>query len=298
MKNDSELKEASYRSKKNALSRSTNRFLYTFLIIFFGGYLFFFSSSFWLPSTYLGVDVSPIGETVTAGDRNVTIDSWTFSKEQKQMEVMIEIENNSIDGIDTYEWTAKTRDGNLPVTIIAADSAFVVLHIAEVPRDWTEISLTMTLPRTAAKGAKDFEPVQIYVNDTMVANVKTIREGDLLGYKQQAYESKIRSLTEQIRLLQKKLGETKDSIRKADAKIAEIQRKMEYQTEQEKEESNDLIDELMAKKENLTREKGEQESEIKELQERITLQKKRLDKLESRVSDPERIRTEHQESRT
>lgn len=295
MKYEDELKEASYQSKRKALNRSTNRFLYTFLIVFVGGYLIFFTSTLWLPNTYIGVDVTPIGETVTAGDRNVTVDAWSFSREQKLMEVMIEIENNSIDGIDEYVWTAKTKDGRLPVKIIAADPGFAVLHIADVPKDWTEASLRMTLPKSAGRAAREFEPVQIYVNDKIVTTVTKITEKDLIAYKRQAYQSKIRSFTEQIQRLQRQTKATNRSIREADAKIAEIQEKMEYQTEREKEESNDLIDELLAKKENLTREKEEQEKEIKELQEKIILQEQILEQLQNETSAEGTVQTEHQE---
>lgn len=296
MKHENELKEANYKSKRKALNRSTNRFLYTFLAVFIGGYLIFFTSSLWLPNTYVGVDVTPIGETVTVGDRNVTVDAWTFSKEQKLMEVMIEIENNSIDGIDQYEWTAKTKDGKLPLTVIAADPAFVALHISDVPRDWTEVSLVMQLPRPVGRASKEFEPVQIYVNDKMIPAVSEITAKNLTTYKQQAYQSKIDAFKEQIRLLQRQVRETGHSIREADAKIDEIQSKMEYQTEREKEESNALIDELLAKKENLTREKEEKETEIKELQERIILQKQLLDQVPEDGSRQETFQAEHQES--
>ena len=61
--------------EKNAkLKKSTNRFLVTFLAIFFFGYLLFFTSKLWLPSSYNDVTVSPIGQEIEVQNRNICID--------------------------------------------------------------------------------------------------------------------------------------------------------------------------------------------------------------------------------
>lgn len=279
MSSGESLKIESYESKRRQLHRSTNRFLYMFLIVFAGGYLFFFTSTLWLPSTYVGVDVTPIGRTVSAGDRNVTVDAWTYDSEQKVMEILIEVENNSIDGIDRYRWSVKTRSGTLPVTQIAEASDFVVLHADKVPSDWTEVSLNMEMyPRDRLK-AKDFEPITIYVNDRMVAVSDQILKRSKTEYRRQAYQSKIDAFRKEIKKLQVKASEAKRSMDEADKKVAEIQEKMAYQTRSEMDESNQLIEELLTKKANLKDEKDGYEKEIQELQEKIKLQKQLLQDL-------------------
>ena len=278
MKNEKGWKQESFESRKRRLHQQSNRFLYGFLIFFLGGYLIFFTSPLWMPGSYVGVDVTPIGQTVTAGDRSVTVDSWRYSKGQKLMEIMIEVENNSIDGIDHYDWQVKTKDRNLPVTVIAEDPGFIVLHVAEVPKDWTEAALTMNLPKGCH--SKEFEPVQVYVNDKIVTRTDQILRKDLKEYKAEAYQSKLDAYAGQIQRLQRQVRQTENSLQEADAKITEIQKKMEYQTDREMEESNQLIEELEGKKENLSERKKAYEEEIEELQEKIRLQKQLLEKLQ------------------
>ena len=114
-------------ARQMRLMKRSNTFLYSFMIIFVFGYLFFFTSSLWMPATYTGVDITPIGKTVNAGERAITVDAWNYCPEQKKMEIMIEIENNSIDGIDRYDWKVRTREGVLEVKAVLEATDFVVL---------------------------------------------------------------------------------------------------------------------------------------------------------------------------
>ena len=296
-RSDWRIKASQLRQMK--LMKRSNTFLYSFMIIFVFGYLFFFTSSLWMPATYTGVDITPIGKTVNAGERAITVDSWNYCPEQKKMEIMIEIENNSIDGIDRYEWQIKTRRGALKIKPILQESDFVVLFAEGVPSDWNECSLTMNAPRRFLNYAKDFEPVQIYVNDSIVTQVDRISQKSQQEYRLQAYRSRTEAYKNQIRLLRQKTASAERKMKKADQKIREIQEKMQYQTDQEKLESSNLIDELLAKKESESESKEAYESQIKELQEKIRLQGEQIRSLQgnpdSGASDQKKGQEVHEE---
>ena len=116
------------------------------------------------------------------------------------MEIMIEIENNSIDGIDRYDWKVRTREGVLAVKAVLEATDFVVLFAEGVPSDWNECSLSMNAPKRFLKYAKDFEPVQIYVNDSIVTQVDRISQKSQQEYRLQAYRSRTEAYKNQIRL--------------------------------------------------------------------------------------------------
>lgn len=69
---------------KKDIHNKGNNLLYGFLIFVISGYVIFFSSKLWLKAPYEGVEVTPVGKTITNEDRAVTIDSWKYSKNEKR----------------------------------------------------------------------------------------------------------------------------------------------------------------------------------------------------------------------
>jgi len=197
---DKSFKEESFKSRNKKLKKASDRFLYTFLIVFLAGYTLFFTSNLWLPNAYLGVEVAPIGETISKNDRNVTIDEWTSSKEQRMMEVVVEIDDLSIDAVNNYVWLIKTKDGPLETKVVASDKQFVVLHALNVPKDWVEASLTMDIQKEDKDKVDSWSPIVIYTNDKIVSEVPSIKEKELKDYKVAAYEKRIAVTKEKIKL--------------------------------------------------------------------------------------------------
>lgn len=78
----------------------------SFIIIIFlltGGYLFFFTSTLWMPPSADASYLTPVGKEVIWDDRTITINRWQYSKEQQEMEVEIMVDNKSYDGkINTH----------------------------------------------------------------------------------------------------------------------------------------------------------------------------------------------------
>ena len=62
MENKLKFTEKIVRANNKKIKRDADRFLRIFLIVFIFGYLFFFSSTLWMPTDYTGVKASVIGK--------------------------------------------------------------------------------------------------------------------------------------------------------------------------------------------------------------------------------------------
>ena len=100
---------------KNAVSTSSyhglgNKSIVLRILIILFGFLFFWFSSYLFPNgnAYLR---TPIGaSTEIAADHYVTLNSWEYSKNQKEMIVELLCNNKSFDGNNEYHFEAYMRN--------------------------------------------------------------------------------------------------------------------------------------------------------------------------------------------
>jgi len=260
-----------YKMKEKKLRKSGNGFLIKFLIIFFVGYGLFFTSSIWLGKDYEGVSVTPIGTTVNMNNRNVTVDAWQYSKKQQLMEVIIELENLSIDGIDKYLWDVRGKGVIYKTKIIEEGDGYYVLRVYDVKEDWAEVSLNIDLKESDKKKNKDFELIKMYTNDKHVKNVSYIPRKDLKGYKKTALNSKIEFVNGKIAKNRSSKDAFLKKIEEADRKIEELSNKLDAQTEKEKEETVSSIDNIKSEKEELKEKVKACDTSFAELNEKVRL---------------------------
>lgn len=265
-------KEESFNQKNQKLKRSGNRLLTGFLLVFFLGYFFFFTSKIWMPAPYEGVEVTPFGTAIEGNDRTVTIDNWTYSKEDKKMEVIISIENMSIDGIESYKWNIKSASANFPVKLIIETDKLVVLQISDVPRRWTELALTMNVKDKDINKVERFDEIKIYTNDKLVKKVSHIRKKSLKEYEKEATQSRIESYQEQLRDKQSEQRKAKIERDTTIEKMKDLKEEMDFQTELEQQDTQDKINTFMNEKDSLDNKINENEKIIQDLKEKITIQ--------------------------
>ena len=141
---DEKLSEQILKEKNEKLKRNTNRFLVSFLIIFFSGYLIFFTSKLWLPNTYNDVTVTPLGEEIEVQNRKIRIDKWAYSPESREMEIILEIENLSSDGINEYKFTLFDRGTGAQEIRQAINTADFIVLRANLSRRWSELSFRIS----------------------------------------------------------------------------------------------------------------------------------------------------------
>lgn len=273
-------KEEKYDVKQKRLKSFSNRFLYGFVIVFIAGYTLFFSSSLWLPKTYTGVTVTPVGETISQNDRNITVDRWVYSPGERTMEIILEIENNSIDGIEAYSYQGRTASGQIKTEAILNEGDIAVIHMTGIKKSWTEVSLTISASSdNSEEDISLFKPITIYMNDKVAEEVETIPILKGNDYKKLAYESKIEGFNSLIDSLNAEIEEIDNQIANIDERNKELEERLSGQTEKEKEETSSVITSLYYQKEALLREKENKVNEVGELKEKIDLQKKILEEL-------------------
>lgn len=272
-------REESYKRKEEKLKKSSNRFLVRFLIIFIVGYSLFFSSKVWLPRTYEGVSVTPIGTTISANERNITINSWRYSDSQEMMEVILEIENLSIDGISEYKYQAFDKDKEYEVEKVRGGNGFYVLRIYKVKNSWTELALRIDIRPDDKSKNGDFEKIKIYTNDKIVSKVSELTLKSLKEYKEESYTQQIKTLEKRMAKNRTKKEKYEYSIKTANEKIKELEGKSKYQTQKEQTETVENIGAINQEKKNLEEKVTELEGEYKELKEKIKFIRKSLDEL-------------------
>ena len=253
--------------KREKLERTGNRILKGFLIIFFLGYAVFFTSRLWLPTPYEGVAITPIGKSVTVEDRTLTIDSWKYSKEQREMEIIVEVNKTSLDSVNTYNWSVATATGKLDTKAVHESKDIVVLKVTNVPRRWTELALNMSLKQEDMNKGLEFSSLKVYTNDKHVDFVKKIKHKSTKGYLREAYLSKIEGYKAQLK------------ITNADKMIKDLTDKMQYQTSSDQQKTGDEISNISSERDSLNDRLKEKDAEIKEMQQRIDIQKELLKKL-------------------
>lgn len=271
---DTKLKEEAYFQKKERIRKKGNRFLFFFMLVFLCGYTFFLTSPYWLPPVYQGVSPAVIGKPMEENQREITVSSWQYSEKQQLLEVIIEINNLSLDGINRYKWTARDKKGRLKSRTVLETDKLVVIQV-KLKKDWTEAAIHMNL-LSKDNGKTKFDPFSFYVNDKVVKNVGHIGKQTKEGYMAICYESKIESYRGEIRKLKKKIRKEEQGIREADKKIKELKKESKYQSEDEKEKSTTTIKTIEDEKEKFEAEIEEYCKDIEEFNTKIALTKKLL----------------------
>lgn len=242
-----------------------NIFAMVFLLIFFGGYTFFFTSKFWMPTAGEAERYTKLHQDITWNDRAIRLVRWEYSQEQHLMEVELDISNQKFDGENTYRFTAlETNAGPLKVKPILEEMDWVILQIEGIPEKFAEISLRMEMEDDEAVGV-----VKMYTNVNEVARVNAIEKKDRNGYLAQRYEQEILGYESEIREWNGKIVEAEDKISTIEQEIQEMKAKEEYQTDAQIEDTENMISE--AQNEILATEEAiaEYEVDIKERQQRI-----------------------------
>ncbi len=224
---------------RKKLGDRRNLTLWIFLLAAVSGYVFFFTSGFTLGHSG-GHKSTALDTPVTfERTRTVTVSRWDYSPSQKRMEVELLFENGSFDGIDAYLFEAAMRPGDkiIPITAVVEESAFVVLHLADVPDSFSENSL-----RLKVNDERFTQVVRLYCNAADVRQVETITEKTKKEYM-------IDRLHKSISLLEFEISGHETAVTDAEAKIENIRRTVEeleqnkkYMTASEIEKLNSTIE--------------------------------------------------------
>lgn len=253
------------REKNAKLKKSTNRFLITFMIIFLAGYLFFFTSKLWLPGSYNDVTVSPIGQEIEMQNRRICIDKWAYSPENREMEIILEIENLSSDGINDYVFSLFDRGkGKQEIRVAVKTDDFFVLR-ANLSRRWSELSLRVNAKDENSK----LETMKFYatkgsVEDKAAFAVKTEEE-----YRTEICDIRIQKMQREIAENEEEIKELTSTMYNAQEAAEKLLKKAELKTDEEREDALRAAEKLMGERASAQNRMETIKGNIAELKEQI-----------------------------
>lgn len=256
------------------LKKEQNKILIGFAIIFLVGYTFFFTSNLWMPRSYEDAKVTEIGSSIEANERKITLISWTYCEEKHAMEVVLEIANTSLDGIEEYRFTAYDKDeGRCEVEKRIDKSDLVVLDISKVPSRWTSMSLRMNAESgNTNTETENFSTIRLYASKRVIDRVDDITAKSEKEYRTISCNLKIEKIDEEIEAALGEIKECEETIASADKRIDELNAKLEYETKDEKAETLSQIASITGAKESANLTKQAKEDLIRQLSEKIDMQ--------------------------
>lgn len=207
-----------------------NKILLYFLI---GGYLFFISSSVWMPDFRELIDATPYYEVQAMADHEIYLTKWVFSEEDQAMEIITEIETKDLiaAGLE-YEAIERTQ-GELKVQAVLETTDYMIFRITGIPEGWREISLRLTEKESG-------DVLRLYTNLDMVERISDLPEKDQKGYEADRLEAQIGYDNFQIQEEELKIEKLRDENIELEKRIAELEAST-YPTQEEAEEAGNTV---------------------------------------------------------
>lgn len=269
---------AVYDQRRRKLKKRNKRYFQRIMIALIAFYAICLTSKMWLKNNYKNIDITPIGSVVSQNNREVTLISWSYCRDERKMEVLLGISNTAYDGNDTYEWSAEDKDaGSLKVTPIIEERNFVVLQLTDLPSRITVISLRMDQSKI-----QDFETIRLYAApDRNMKSVTDIKVKSKEEYQIQQIQSEIELANETISDLEEEIRKNKSTIRNLNTAIKDAESDLQYQTSSEMESTNQKISTLRSQKKNANEAIDTAKNKIQELNEKIENLNKEIDSISS-----------------
>lgn len=269
---------AVYDQRRRKLKKRNKRYFQRIMITLITFYAICLTSKMWLKNNYKNIDITPIGSVVSQNNREVTLISWSYCRDERKMEVLLGISNTAYDGNDTYEWSAEDKDaGSLKVTPIIEERNFVVLQLTDLPSRITVISLRMDQSKI-----QDFETIRLYAApDRNMKSVTDIKVKSKEEYQIQQIQSEIELADLTISDLEEEIRKNKSTIRNLNTAIKDAESDLQYQTSSEMESTNQKISTLRSQKKNANEAIDTAKKKIQELNEKIENLNKEIDSISS-----------------
>ena len=203
------------------------------LFLLVGGYFFFISSRIWMPDFGELIEATPYYEIQAMPGREICLTRWIYSKEDRAMEIIVEIKlKELIDAGIGYEAAERTK-GSLNVQAVLEKADYTVFRITEIPDDWKEISLRLT-------ERENGDIIRLYTNIDVVEQVKTLPEKDARGYEIDRLEAQISYDEFQIAEQEDVISDLQKENAELEIRITELETAV-YPTEDEAEEAGNTV---------------------------------------------------------
>ena len=263
---------------KQSISHYRGTFYFiTVFFLFIAGYLFFFTSNYWMPVTSSATAYTAMGKELSWNGKGVTLTRWDFCEKDHVMEVEIDIRNLAYDGQNKYLFSAQSRGGRqIAVTPVIEDGDWIILHLANIPERWSEILLRMDQKEYSDQTAGG---LKLFTNINDVNRVDRIETKDWAGYRKQRFENQIILYQDQIAEYQQENTKCQNQIAEIKTEITRLAGIKKYQTVDEQAQTDQSIE--SARKEIAKKEQKilETQEEINQLTEKVSLIQKQMEEV-------------------
>ena len=236
---------------ERTFQRNANARLVVALVIIFAGYAFFFNTKTIFVKNDITIEETPLAETIEFDKRTFKLIRWDYAKTEDKCEVELDVLNEAYDGNDNYIYEAYARakdvEKKLKVSPVINESTSVILQIENIPEDFAEMVLRISMPEDEDK------IVKLYATKASVVQI------DSLPIKTREEYSKVRLRVEkdsteaQIREHKEEIEVINNSIKACDDQIVGLKGQLEYQSETTRKETQQQIERAISQKEEYLR---------------------------------------------
>ena len=218
----------SARSKIKQLQyRKNDKSLKVFLVIFIIGFSFFFSSRLIFPKVYRGIDVSIPGDVIDMESYIFTLESWDYAEKDKAFEIILSVQNLTLNKHPKYEFTLKADNDVIETKIYKnIKDERLVLRAYNIPKRWTEVTLSIAAGRSNS---------HIGMNDKEVHKTDRLEDLSNKDYEIKARKALMAGLKVKVQNEEREIKKLDAKINYAYDKLVKLDEEMENQTEAEKE---------------------------------------------------------------
>lgn len=252
--------------------RANDRKLKIFLTVFIIGYLFFFTSQYTFPKVYRNVEVAETGDMMDLGSVSFSFVTWDYSKKQKAFEILLLMENMSMDETPEVTFSCRSGDSVFPTKVekIIDDSLYVI-KVNHVPRRFTIASLNIEYTDSDTLLT---ENGKFYTDDRHTGEVSAAVTDN--EYRIYCTKCEIKGCEKEKRDLIKYRDELDGKLNYSVEKMEALEREKKLQTDSERASTDEKISQMSSENESLQGELNEIMLEIEELDEKMKLQSKKL----------------------
>lgn len=257
---------------KNKKRSKSDRALKVFIFIFTFAYIIFFTSNFFFPKVYRNIAVAQIGKVFNLDDYMLTLYSWDYSDKDDAFEIILGIENLTLEKEIDYSFIAMQKDKIYDCNIYRKiGDDMLVLRVYGVSDSFSEVRLEAGLGKKKA-----------YLNTSYKAvnKVEKLLDKTDKQYMIYASESKIKGIAKNIEDLQADLDKLKDKMNYAYEKINSLEEKKKSQSEEEAKLTSESISKISTELEKLKSEADENLIYIQNYREKIQKEKQKLKELQ------------------
>lgn len=221
---------------KGILNRKTTKSTIISLIIVSLIYIFFFTSKFTLPNPITTKsETTKLGEKYSYSDnRSYTLLSCEYSKKNKELELVLDLENNSYDNVNGYYYAATVLGASNKVEIeeVLNEQLLAVYRIKNL-KDFDEVTFMLAPKIDDIDSVTDEDTAFITLNKYNVENVDYITSKDKEDYLLIRLEKGIENYEKKIKKLQKEIDELVEQKYSLISDNRELEGNKKYLTEDE-----------------------------------------------------------------